>query len=56
MLYIPKLIFKKKYFFSLMYIRISEKSVNFDDRKIKRSDFYKNKNFIKSIILMLIKH
>ena len=29
-----------------MYIRMSGKSVNFDDKKIKRSDFYKNKKSI----------
>ena len=26
-----------------MYIGMSGKSINFDDKKIKRSDFYKNK-------------
>ena len=26
-----------------MYIRMSRKGVNFDDKKIRRSDFYKNK-------------
>ena len=29
-----------------MYIRMSGKNVNFDDKKIKRSDFYKNKKSI----------
>ena len=30
-------------FFSLSYIRMNEKSTNFNDKKIKKSDFY-NKN------------
>ena len=37
-----------------MYIKTSGKSVNFDDRKIKRNDFYKK--YFRSIILMLIKY
>ena len=32
-----------KIFFSLQYIRMSEKNINFDDKKIKKSTFYKNK-------------
>ena len=43
---IPKLkiiIIKKFYFFSLQYIRMSGKTINFNDKKIKKSDFYKNK-------------
>ena len=40
---IPKLLLKKIYFFSLQYIRMSGKNINFDDKKIKKSDFYKNK-------------
>ena len=43
-------------FLSLMYIRMSGKSVNFDDKKIKRRDFYKAKKYFKSIILMLLKY
>ena len=31
------------YFFSSQSIRMSENSINFDDKKIKKSDFYKNK-------------
>ena len=31
------------YFFSLMYIRMSGKNINFDDKKNKKSEFYKNK-------------
>ena len=30
-------------FFSLQYVRISGKNINFDDKKIKKSIFYKNK-------------
>ena len=30
-------------FFSLQYIRMSEKNINFDGKKIKKSTFYKNK-------------
>ena len=40
---IPKIILNFFLLFSLMYIRMSGKSVSFDDKKIKRSDFYKNK-------------
>ena len=35
--------YKKMYFFSSLYIRMSGKSVNFDDEKIKKSEFNKNK-------------
>ena len=52
------------YFFSLMYVRIKGKNRNFDDKKIKKSYFYKNKkvfqtddldvNIIIIIITMLI--
>ena len=32
----------KKYFtFFLLYIRLNEKNINFNDKKIKKSDFYK---------------
>ena len=47
---IPKLkiIDKKKfYFFSLQYVRMSGKSINFGDKKILKSDFYKNKKINK---------
>ena len=33
----------KIYFFSLQNIRMSRSSINFDNEKIKKSDFYKNK-------------
>ena len=39
---------KKFYFFSLLYIRMSIKNINFNDKKILKSDFYKN-NKINSI-------
>ena len=44
---IPKLkiiIIKKFYLFSLQYIRMSRKTINFNDKKIKKSDFYKKKS------------
>ena len=40
---IPKILLKDFYFFSLQSIRMSGNSINFDDKKIKKSDFY-NKN------------
>ena len=40
---IPKIIIKKNYFFSLLYTRMSVNNVNFEDKKIKKSDFYTNK-------------
>ena len=44
---IPKFIIKKFYFFSLLYIRMSGKNINFNDKKIKKSNFYKNKKINK---------
>ena len=36
--------YKKKFtFFSLHSIRMNTKNIYFDDKKIKKSDFYKNK-------------
>ena len=35
--------YKNNFFFFSSSIRISEKNVNFGDKKIKKSDFYKNK-------------
>ena len=36
--------YKKRYFFSLLYIGMSGKNVNFDNKDIKKRDFYsKNK-------------
>ena len=32
---------------SLIYIRISGKSINFDNKIIKKSDFYKNEKLLK---------
>ena len=40
---IPKLLQENFYFFSLQYIRMSGKNINFNDKKIKKSIFYKNK-------------
>ena len=37
------IIILKNYFFSLQSIRINGKNINFDDKKIKKSDFNKNK-------------
>ena len=39
-----------------MYMRMSRKGVNFDDKKLKEVTFPKIKKYFKSIILMLIKH
>ena len=40
---IPKLLKKKINFFSLLYIRMSGKSVNFEENKIRKSKFYNSK-------------
>ena len=40
---IPKLLQKFFYFFSLLRVRMSGKNINVDNKKIKKSDFYKNK-------------
>ena len=37
------------FFFSLQYIRISGKNINFDEKKIERSSFYKNKKINNNI-------
>ena len=37
------IIILKNYFFSLQSIRINGENINFDDKKIKKSDFNKNK-------------
>ena len=41
---IPKLLLKNIYFFSSQSIRMSGNSINFNDKKIGKNDFYKNKN------------
>ena len=46
-LYTPKIIIKKFYFFFSSSIRISGKNVNFGEKIIKKSNFYKNKKAIK---------
>ena len=38
-----QIITKNFYFFSLLYIRMNGKKINFDNKNIKKSDFY-NKN------------
>ena len=43
---IPKLLLKKNYFSSLLYTRMSGRTINFDDKKILKSDFYGNKKVI----------
>ena len=40
---IPKLSLKNFYFFSLQCIRMSGKSINFDEKQNQKSEFYKNK-------------
>ena len=42
-LHVPKLLLKKFYFFSLLSTRMSGRNINFDNKKILKSDFYKNK-------------
>ena len=39
---VPKFIIRKFYFFSLLYVRMSGKNINFDDKKIRKNNFYKN--------------
>ena len=38
-----QIIIKQNYFFSSQGIRMTGNSINFDDKKIKKSDIYKNK-------------
>ena len=40
---IPIIIIKNFYFFSLLYMGMDGKNINFNNKKIKKSDFY-NKN------------
>ena len=40
---IPKPIIKFFYFFSLIDIRMSRKNINFNDKQIKKSSFYKDR-------------
>ena len=37
-------IIKNFYFFSSIYVRMSGKNINFDDKKNQKSDFYKKKS------------
>ena len=52
---IPKLLQKIFYFFSLMYIRMSGKNINFNNKKIRKSTFYLNKkiNNIEDIVIKI---
>ena len=43
----PKIVIKKIYFFFSPSIRMSGINVNFGDKRIKASDFYKNKTATK---------
>ena len=43
------MIIKRFYFFSLLYIRMNEKKINFDNKNIKKSDFYNNNKKIFNI-------
>ena len=45
---------KKKFFFSLLYIRMSGKNINFDDKKSRKAAFTKTKEYIVLTTLMLI--
>ena len=46
----------KKNFFLQQSIRMNGKSINFDDKKINKSTFYKNKKLFYIHDLMLIKY
>ena len=37
-----KIIIKNVLLFCIVYIKVSGKDINFDDKKIKKSTFYKN--------------
>ena len=39
-----QIIIKQNLLFSSQSIRMNPNSINFDDKKIKKSDFYNNKN------------
>ena len=42
-----QIIIKKIYFSSLLYVRMNENKMNFDNKNIKKSDFYnKSKKII----------
>ena len=45
--HIPNLLYRKFYFFSLLFIRMSGNNINFGDKKTKKGDFCKNKKVIK---------
>ena len=39
----PKIIIRNFYFFSSQYLRMNGKNINFDEKKIRKCTFYKNK-------------
>ena len=48
---------KKKFtFFFILSIRMGKKSIKFDDKKINKSNFYKNKKLLRQMIYMSIKY
>ena len=50
-----KIIIKTSFaFFSLQYIKMSGRDINFDDKKIKKVSFTKTKKYIVLTALMLI--
>ena len=53
MLCMPKIDIIKKLFL-LDYIIMSRKNINFDDKKIRKSNFYENKKKFRETTLMLI--
>ena len=55
--HISKLLLKIFYFFSLLYVRMNGKSINFDNRSIKKATFtIKTKKYLIQMMLMLIKY
>ena len=54
---IPKIIINYCYmfYFFLQFIRMSGKNINFGDKKIKTSDFYKNKKALQIDYINVIK-
>ena len=51
-----KLLLKKFSFFSLQYIRMSGKNINFDyKKKSKKANFTNTKEYFRWMILMLVK-
>ena len=44
----------KNFIFCLQYIKMSGKNINFNDKKIKKSAFYKNKTIILKTLMLII--